>query len=237
MGKGKSSSAEKKRQKKAMQKRRKDAERRKRGTSVVTENDAKYQMMTAFGQPGKIDNLVRNMAHLAGMFETDEDLKGIRFDADKAYEVLDLAADRDYIERLYEAENPLFVPEEDGDFWKEKRQTALPELVTEEFAKTADRLITVLLQKKRGFKKDYRAIQAGKLMIDAHTASLTGGDLEENTVWEIVFNVTLRENKRELPPPVERPAAEEGDEAVAESADETATDDADSAKTDKAESE
>ena len=205
---------EKKRQKRAMDKRRKDTERHKQGTSVVSEGAAKYQMMTRFGKPGQMDNFIRSLAHLADLFATDEELRDLRFDAEALYAGFDLAADRDPLARLYEATNALFVPEDDGEFWKAKRKALLPGAVTEEFAKTVSQRMNVLVLKKKGFKKDHFAVQAGKLLADAHTASLTGGDVEDNALWELIFNTTLRENRRELPPAPEAPAPEPATEAT-----------------------
>jgi hypothetical protein len=204
---------EKKRQKKAMDKRRKDAERHKKAAPIVSENAAKYQMMTRFGRPGQMDNFLKSLAHLSEMFGTEDDLKDLRFDAAKLYEGFDLAADREPLARLYAAENALFVPEDDGDFWKAKREALLPAVLTTEFAKKVGQRMNVLLLKKKGFKKEVHAAQAGKLLADAHVASLTGGDAGDNALWELIFNVTLRENQRELPPAPEpvvpEPAASE----------------------------
>ena len=205
---------EKKRQKRAMDKRRKDSERHKKGTSVLSEGAAKYQMLTRFGKPGQMDNFIRSLAHLSEMFATDEELKDLRFDAETLYAGFDLAADRDYLARLYAAENALFISEEDGEFWKAKRAAILPGAVTAEFAKKVSHRMNVLVLKKKGFKKEYFAVHAGKLLADAHLASLTGGDVADNALWEMIFNTTLRENPKELPPAPEAPAPE----AVAESA-------------------
>lgn len=209
MAKKKNSNQEKKRQKKVMDKRRKDSERRAKGTATISENAARYQMMTAFGQSGKMDNFIRNLAHLSELFGENEDLKALRFDAEKVYASFDLAAERDYLARLYEAENPLYLPEEDGEFWKEKRKAVLSELIDDDFVKKTTQVFNKLTQTTRGFKKDSRAIQAGKLMLDVHLTSTSGADLWDNALWEIIFNTTLRDNPKALPEPVDEPAAEE----------------------------
>lgn len=189
---------EKRRQRKLLKKRRKDAARKKSRTVAVSESALQHQLVASFGSP---ENLFKYMVHLGEMFKSEEDLKSFRFEADKIYEKLNLSEVSNKLKSLYEAENPLLYPEEDQDFWRDIRKKLLPELVTDDFAKRIAKKLEVLVQKKKGIRKDYLAASAGKLLAQMHLRALTLTEIEDNLLWELIFNLTLQENIRELPEP------------------------------------
>lgn len=189
---------EKRRQKKLLKKHRKDAARKKSRAVSVSESALQHQLVASFGSP---ENLFKYMIHLGEMFKSEEDLKPFRFEADKIYEKLNLDEASGKLKSLYDAENPLLYPEEDQDFWRETRKKLLPELVTDDFAKQIAKKFEILVQKKKGMRKEYLAASAGKLLAQMHLKALTQTEIEDNLLWELVLNLTLQENKRELPEP------------------------------------
>ena len=192
----------KKQQQKAMKKRQKDKVRHKsHSTTVVSENAVQFQMISEFGN---VQNFVKNVQNLAKMFREDEDLMKLRFDPDKIYAHVDLQEDRDALEDMYQDDDLFVYDEQYEDLWKGKRKTALEEQITDEMVEQVDATFKKLVQTKKGFKKEYRAAMAGKLLIESHITSLTEAPAHENALWEIMFNAALKENKKELPPPVEK---------------------------------
>jgi len=206
MVKKKSGVSERKKQQKSLKKRAKDKVRRKRTVGVaLSENAIQHKMISEFGN---IKNFVRNMQALSEMMDKDEDLKTLRFNPEKAYEKMDLAKERNALADLYSTEGFAAYAEEYEAFWKEKRKEILPDLVTDEFVENADKIFKKLMVTKKGFKKEYRAVLAGKLLVDSHKAALAESSIEENSLWELIFNATLKENKKELPPEQEKPEGE-----------------------------
>ena len=203
-----------KKQKKLMRKHTKDVKRHKaHSTGGVSENAIQHQMLSEFGS---VENFVKNVHHLADMMRTEEDLKKLRFDAQKIYAKLDLADPdtHDAMADLYASDDITAYSEAWEHFWKEKRGEILPDIVTDEMAEGIARTFKVLQQKKRGFKKDYRAVLAGNLLIQSHIVALTEAPIGENNLWELMFNATLKENKVELPAPRARTAPEAEPAAV-----------------------
>ncbi len=201
----KAKSTERKRQKRLMKKRQKDHARHKtRSTTVASENAVQHQML---GEFGNVANFIKNVQHLSVMFTTDESLKDVRFDAKALYEKLDLTdpAINAAMKDIYSNDDIMYYAEEYEEFWKDRRREILPDFVTDELAENLDKNFKVLLKKKRGFKKDYRAVLAGSLLVQSHMVALKESPVEENNLWELIFNATLKENKVELPEPVEKP--------------------------------
>ena len=204
-------SKEQKRQKKALRKRKKDIHRHKsKSSTVMSENAIQHQMIANFGN---IQNFVKNVNHLAEMFKTDEDLSKLRFDPDKIYEKIDLAGMRDELENMYASDDFTLYDEEYESVWKAKRKEVLDDLLTDEFVEKVQAAFVKLSHTKKGFKKDHRAILAGKLLIEGHIYSLTEAPAHENALWEILYNAALKENKKELPEPA--PETEKGEEGEA----------------------
>jgi len=199
---------ERRRQERLLRKRRRDAERQKAKTHAVSESALQHQLVATFGSP---ENLFKNLVHLGEMFTTEEELKSVRFDADAIYEKLNLEEMRDKLEAMYEAENPLLYPEDDQDFWREVRKEILPDLVSEDLAKQIAKKFEILIRKKKGIRKDYLAASAGKLLAHLHIRALTHTEMEDNALWELIFNLTLQENQRELPEPAEAAPEAEGE--------------------------
>ncbi|MCZ7582531.1 MAG: hypothetical protein M5R36_03900 [Deltaproteobacteria bacterium] len=208
--------SERKRQKRLMKKRQKDQVRhRARSTSVSSENAIQHQML---GEFGSVENFVKNLHNLAGMMREEEDLKTLRFDAKALYEKLDLADPKTNaaLTDLYTDDDYTYYAEEYEEFWKDRRGEILPDLVTDDVAQNAARIFKVLLQKKRGFKREYRAALAGNLLVQSHIVALQESPVAENNLWEMMFNATLKDNKVELPAPREEtPAADTAEEPPA----------------------
>jgi hypothetical protein len=205
-----------------MKKRGRDQARHKsRAGAVTTNNTIQHQML---GEFGSVDNFVKNMRRLAELFRELDELKALRFDADALYAKLDLAEPKTNaaLRDLYSQDDLTYYAEEHEEFWKTKRGEVLPELISDERAEEIEKIFKVLVQKKRGFKKDYRAVLAGHLMAQSHLLAQTEAPVGENSLWELMFNATLKENHRELPEPVE-PTPSEATEPAAEPAPEAAT--------------
>jgi len=202
--------AAQRRSRQLMKKHQKDKLRHKaKGHIAVSENAVQHQMLSEFGN---VQNFMRNVLHLSDLMKTDEDLKALRFDPEQVYAHFDLAADRAALVDLYaHGDDVRAYAEEFEEFWHAKRRAALQPLVTEEFIDRCDKVFKKLLVTKKGFKKDYRAALAGRLLVQSHKAAVSPTDapLEDNNLWELVLLATLKENPRELPepPPVESPAA------------------------------
>jgi len=210
----KGNAAERKRQKRLMKKRQKDQIRQKsRSTTVSSENSIQHQML---GEFGNVSNFIKNIQHLAGLFTTEESLKEIRFDSKSLYEKLELTdpTTNAAMIDIYSNDDFTYYSENYEEFWKETRAAILPDFVTDELAENLDKTFKILLQKKRGFKKDYRAILAGSLLAKSHIVALKESPVEENNLWELIFNATIKSNKVELPEPVEKTeAASDSDSA------------------------
>ncbi|MBZ0273547.1 hypothetical protein K8I61_16025 [bacterium] len=218
MGKGKTAKSESARQKRLMKKRSKDIVRHKTHTSgVMTENTIQHQML---GEFGSVQNFIKNVRVLAEMFGEEESLKSLRFDAKAIYDKIDLedpeanAALKD----LFEAREDITAYGEDFEpFWKDTRTGILPDFLTDEFVDEVARRFKVLLARKRGFKREYRAVLAGNLLVQAHKVALAESPVGENNLWELIFNATLKENPVDLPEPraVSASADDAGDEESA----------------------
>ncbi|MCB9487922.1 MAG: hypothetical protein H6684_04245 [Deltaproteobacteria bacterium] len=215
-----------KRQQKAMKKRSKTLERhRKRGSSVASENAIQHQMI---GEFGSIDNFVRNMQKLAEMFNTEEALKELRFDPRDIYDKLDATRRtvHDALEDLYSNTDITYYDEKFEGFWGDRRSEILPDLISDELVSHIDKTFKALQLKKRGLKKEYRAVMAGALLIQSHKVALTEAPVHENGLWEIMFNATLKENPIELPEVTTEdelePPKSEDDEAATDDAAEAA---------------
>ncbi|MDP8257263.1 MAG: hypothetical protein P9M14_16070 [Candidatus Alcyoniella australis] len=199
----------------AMKRYKTETARRKKAHSVMSSNAVQHQMM---GQFGNVENLMRNVIALGEMFSTEPDLVKLRFDAEALCAKFDVT-DRETnaaLRDLYSDEKVLYYAEDFEGYWRDRRRELLPELVTDEFVKECGRVFDVLMQKKRGKKKEYRAAMAGKLLVETHNAALTEADVEDNNLWELVFNATLKEHKLELPELPEEPEETEETEESAE---------------------
>jgi hypothetical protein len=220
MGKKGSKNQEKKRQQKAMKKRQKDNTRHKvRSTSVVSENSVQHQMLSSFGN---VQNFVKNVVALSEMFKSDADLSKFRLDPDKVYEKIDMQAGRDALVDMYAEDDFMTYDEQYEEYWKEVRKDILEELISEDLVEQMKKTFDKLVLTKKGKKKEYRAVMAGKLLLESHIYSLTEAPVQDNALWEILFNAAIKENKKDLPEPAPEPeegAAEETPaEAPAESA-------------------
>ena len=211
MGKKNQKAKAKKLQKKVMRKKQKDKRRHKsKSASVASENSVQHQMISTFGN---VQNFVRTVQNLGQMFKEDEDLVKIRLDPEKIYEKIDLAEMREPLADMYKEDDLTVYDEQYEDVWKAKRKEVLEDLLAEEFVEHIRKTFEKLLQTKKGHKKEYRAAMAGKLLVESHLYSLTEAPINENSLWEIIFNAAIKENKKELPepaPPEEKP--EEGSE-------------------------
>ncbi|MCC6158938.1 MAG: hypothetical protein IT350_12870 [Deltaproteobacteria bacterium] len=190
-----------KRQERAMKKRGKDVVRhRTRSSTILSENTIQHQML---GEFGSVENFIRNMRRLGELFREDESLKTLRFDAAAIYAKLDLAEAKTNaaLRDFYSNDDFTYFAEEFEEFWKERRGEILPDLVNDERANEIERIFKVLMQKKKGFKKDYRAVLAGHLLIQSHQLARNETPIAENNLWEMMFNATIKENKVELPEP------------------------------------
>jgi hypothetical protein len=199
-----------KRATKQLKKRTKDNERRKtfaRTGVALSENAVQHQMISQFGSP---QNFIKNVFALGEMMKTEADLKTLRYAPEQVYAHLDLTADRAALADVYEKKDDLpAYAEEFIDFWHEKRKAILKDTVTDEFVERCDKLFKKLLLVKKGFKKEYRAVLAGRLLVQSHQVAATPADapLEDNNLWELILLATIKENLRELPPlPAEPPA-------------------------------
>ncbi len=206
--KGNAKAKEKKRQLKAMKKRKKDNRRhRVRSSTVLGENAVQHQMISTFGN---VQNFIKTVQNLADMFKTDDDLKNIRLDHEKVYEKIDLVKMREPLANMYADDSLVAYDEQYEEVWKETRKEILEELITEELAEKVRKLFEKLIRTKKGHKKEYRAAMAGKLLVESHLYSLTEAPVHENSLWEILFNAALKENKKELPEPPPEPEEKEG---------------------------
>ncbi len=199
--------AAQKRQKLLMKKRTKNIARHKtQGAGVVSENAIQHQML---GQFGSVNNFIRNVQHLASLFATEEELKPIRFDANAIYAKLDASDPKTNaaLADIYTNDDFTYYSQDYEEFWKNTREKVLPEFITADLTERLTKLFKILLQKKRGYKKDFRAMSAGNLLLQSHVVALKEAPVESNNLWEIIFNATLKENKIALPAPVEPPVA------------------------------
>lgn len=208
MGKKNEKAAAQRKQRKAMKKRSKDKQRQKTSRiGAMSENAVQHQMLSEFGN---VQNFVRNVLHLSTMLQADEDLKALRFVPEQVYAQFDLAVDREQLADLYaQADDLPAYDEQYEEYWHDKRRDVLPDLVTDEFVEQCEKVFKKLLITKKGFKKDYRGVMAGNLLVQSHTVALsrTEAPLEDNNLWELILLASLKENPRELPEPV--PEAEE----------------------------
>lgn len=203
---------EQKRQQKLMKKRTRDKQRQKHQPGQLSENAIQHKMVSSFGN---VTNFVRNVQHLSAMFKAEDDLKTVRFDAGALYGKMDLAESRNALADLYSQADYTGYAEEFESFWKEKRRALLPDLLTEEFISSLEKILKKLMVTKKGFKKDYRAVLAGFLLLESHQSALTETKTDENQLWEIIFNATLKDNPVELPPPAPVAEPTESTEATA----------------------
>jgi hypothetical protein len=196
--------AARKRQAKLLKKRTKDKERHRalaKSGVALSENAVQHQMLSEFGSP---QNFLKNVLALAGMMQTEPDLKALRFPAEQVYAHFDLAADREALADAYEKKDAIGVyDEKHHDFWRGKRRAALKDLVTDEFVERCEKTFRKLMVAKRGFKKEYRAALAGLLLTQSQKVALspTEAPLEDNNLWELILLATIKDNPRELPPP------------------------------------
>ncbi len=198
-------------QRQHMRRRQKEIARRKsKRSTVVSEGAIQYQMIKGFGS---VENFVKNVLRLAEMFTTEEELKALRFDHAAIYAKLDPQAHREYLAGMYAQEGLFAYPEEHQEFWKEKRKEILPELLNEEFVKRVSKTLEVLARKKKGFKAEFRAVTAGKLLAESHIHALTQSPVEDNHLWEIIYNAAIKENPVELPGPAPEGEAAAGSDA------------------------
>lgn len=201
MGKKNAITSEKKRQQRAMKKRQKDKSRSKdHSSTAMSENAVQHQMLSNFGN---VKNFVKNIQGLSDMFKTDEDLAKIRLDPEKVYEKIDLQADREALIDIYSDDDFTSYDEQFEDFWKAKRKDILEDIVDDDLVNKTKSAFQKLLVTQKGHKKEYRAVMAGKLLLDSHIYSLTEAPVQENALWEILFNAAIKENKKDLPEPAE----------------------------------
>lgn len=205
MAKNNAKTKEKKRQKKVMKKRQKDVRRhRGRGTMVMSENAVQHQMISNFGN---VQNFVKAVQHLGTMFSSDAELTVFRFDPEKIYAKIDLAQMREPMADMYAEKDLTAYDEQYEALWKEKRKEVLEDVLEDEFVKKLSVVFEKLAITKKGFKKDYRAVMAGKLLLESHMFSITEAPAHENTLWELLFNAALKENPKDLPEPAEQTEA------------------------------
>ena len=201
--------AAQRRARQAMKKHQKEKQRKQAKVHLaVSENAVQHQMLSEFGN---VQNFMRNVLHLADLFKSDPDLQTLRYDPEQTYAQFDLAADRAALADLFAKRDDLpAYAEEFEEYWHGKRRTVLEPLVTDEFVEKCDKVFRKLLVTKKGYKKDYRAAMAGRLLVQSHTVALQRSEapLEDNNLWELVLLATLKENPRELPPPPPEPVAE-----------------------------
>jgi hypothetical protein len=212
MAKKTDKSAAQRRARQLIKKHQKDKQRHKtKGHLAISENAVQHQMLSEFGN---VQNFMKNVLHLADLMRTDDDLKTLRFDPAAVYAQFDLTADRAALADVYahQEELPAYA-EEFEEFWHAKRRAVLETLVTEEFIERCDKVFKKLLVTKQGFKKDYRAALAGRLLVQSHRAAIsrTEAPLEDNSLWELALLATLKENPRELPAPATEPVAAPAD--------------------------
>lgn len=200
---------------KSMRKRAKDKQRQKtHAHASLTENTIQHQMLSEFGS---VQNFVKNVQALAELMKVDDDLKKLRYEPEKVYAHFDLALDRAALADVYEKADDLTAYDEEfQDFWREKRRSILPNVVTDEFVQHCEKLFKKLLLTKKGQKKEYRAVMAGSLLVQSHTVALTPTDapLEDNSLWELILLATIKENVKDLPEAA-TPSAEEKAAATA----------------------
>jgi len=196
--------------KQSLKKRARDKVRHKaKSTSVVTENAIQHQILHEFGNA---QNFMRNILHLSRLMREDADLKALRFDADKVYSYFDLTQDRAALADVYaQAEETAAFSEEYEEFWRGKKRLILKDLVTKEFAEHCGKVFKKLVVTKKGFKKDFRAVLAGNLLVQSHSVALSPSEapLEDNNLWELVLLATIKENQRPLPEPAPAESATE----------------------------
>ena len=219
-----------------MRKRQKDKRRYKsRSSTVASENSVQHQMISTFGN---VKNFIRTVQSLGQLFKEDEDLLKIRFDPEKIYEKIDLSKMREPLADMYKEDDLTVYDEKYEDVWKEKRKEILEDLLTEEFVENTQKTFEKLLQTKKGHKREYRAAMAGKLLVESHLYSLTEAPINENSLWEILFNAALKENKKELPDPVpDEEEAQEQQESVTPKEEPEAKEQAEEVKSAKSEPE
>lgn len=210
MGNKSDKSKEKKRQQKIMKKRQKDNRRHKaHGSTVVSENAVQHQMISNFGN---VQNFVKAVQHLGQLFKTDPDLSKFRFDAEKVYEKIDLAQMHDELADMYADEDLTIYDEQYEAAWKDARKAVLDDLINDELVEGLKKTFDKMSQTKKGFKKDYRSIMAGKLLIESHLYTITEAPAHENTLWELLYNAALKENPKDLPEPApKQPEAAQGE--------------------------
>jgi len=215
-----------KKQKKVLKKRAKDKQRHKiaqKTGMALSENAVQHQILSEFGNA---QNFVKNVLALAKLMKTDPDLQTLRFPVEAVYSHFDLAADRAALADAYANKDDLGAYDESFvDFWHDKRRAILKEFVTKEFVDHCEKVFKKLLITKKGFKKEYRAVLAGSLLVQSHRVALapTDAPLEDNNLWELILLATVKENPKELPEPVAAPEDKPGEDAGAQSAVEDTT--------------
>jgi hypothetical protein len=113
---------------------------------------------------------------------------------------------REPLADMYSNDDLTYYDEKYEDDWKNVRKEALENALTDEIIEKVQQTFEKLTLTKKGHKKEYRAAMAGKLLVESHVTSLTEAPVNENGLWEILFNAAIKENKKELPAPVEKPA-------------------------------
>lgn len=133
-----------------------------------------------------LKKLILNSEHITDLFTTKKELQGIRFDE------LELLRD---LRELTESEPKRFEKIKDPTiFRREIRSNILPRYLTKDFIDfTQKKLITELLNSQQ-VKKDQDALLTAMVFLQSHTE--IGIPCEENPLWEIVFNLSLKDGIR-----------------------------------------
>lgn len=133
-----------------------------------------------------LKRLILNSERITKLFVTEKELCGIRFDE------LELLRD---LRELIETESQRFDKiENPADFRREIRSSILPRYLTAEFIdKTQKKLITELLSQRQN-KQDQDALLTAMVFLQSHTE--IGIPAEENPLWEIIFNLSLKDGIR-----------------------------------------
>jgi tetratricopeptide (TPR) repeat protein len=130
--------------------------------------------------------LITNSEHITKLFAKRNELMHLRFDE------LDLLRD---IREIIEADPVRFENIKDPSRYKrEVRAKILPKYITKDFIRmTQDRLLSEIFHSSLP-KKDQDALMTAMVFLQSHTD--LGVPCEENPLWEIIFNLSIKDGIR-----------------------------------------
>ncbi|MBN1155209.1 hypothetical protein JXB12_09860 [candidate division KSB1 bacterium] len=150
-----------------------------------SESHAGY-LSTRRRRENSLKRLVVNSEHITRLFSVVKELRSIRFDE------LELLRD---LRELVETESQRFDKiKEPAEFRREIRSRMLPRYLSTDFIQmTQKKLMTELMVTTQN-KQDQDALLTAMIFLQSHTE--IGIPVEENPLWEIIFNLSLKDGIR-----------------------------------------